>query len=219
MAAFYRNLSLAAALGAAAVLGTAPAGTAAGAAAVLRQQPIVLDAQSVDGSLDNTLFKKIRITQGDMSISADQARASEPVPARQNAPKKDRLDFENSVWQFRGNVHIDVDQGQVTSTDADITFLRSQLVSVVATGSPAEFQQRVAKNGRLAQGHADSIDYDAAKGVVKLSKNAFLTDGQGGEVHGETLKYDLLSQTIIADSAEQGSQRVHIVIPPPSSKP
>jgi lipopolysaccharide transport protein LptA len=76
----------------------------------------------------------------------------------------------------------------------------------------------VAKSGKLAHGNADTIDYDARKGIVRLLKNAYLSDGQI-EVRGETLKYNILSQTIVAEAAEQGSQRVHIVVPPPPSKP
>jgi lipopolysaccharide transport protein LptA len=67
-------------------------------------------------------------------------------------------------------------------------------------------------------GHADTIDYDADKGIVRLTKNAWLSDGQD-EVRGESLKYNVVAQTIVADAAEQGSQRVHIIIAPPPSKP
>jgi len=61
-------------------------------------------------------------------------------------------------------------------------------------------------------GTAD-IDYDAAKGVVRLTKNAWLSDGQN-EVRGESLKYNVIAQSIIADAADQNSQRVHIIITP-----
>jgi lipopolysaccharide export system protein LptA len=54
--------------------------------------------------------------------------------------------------------------------------------------------------------------------VVHLSKNAWLSDGQT-EIRGESLKYDVLAQSIVAESSEQGSQRVHIIITPPPSKP
>ena len=74
------------------------------------------------------------------------------------------------------------------------------------------------KTGKVAHGHADTIDYDAHKGVVRLSNNAWLSDGQT-EIRGESLKYDVLAQSIVAESSEQGSQRVHITITPPPSKP
>jgi len=57
-----------------------------------------------------------------------------------------------------------------------------------------------------------------AKGVVRLSKNAWLSDGQN-EIRGESLKYNVLAQNIVAEGSEQGSQRVHIIITPPNPKP
>ena len=71
------------------------------------------------------------------------------------------------------------------------------------------------KTGKLVQGHADSIDYDVLKGVVRFSKNAWLSDGQN-EIRGESLRYNILAQSVAAEAAEQNSQRVHIIITPPA---
>ncbi len=173
-----------------------------GLAAHVEQQAISLDAQSseLDYKNNNLIFRKVRITQGDMSVAADQAQAT-------------GLDFENSRWVFRGNVKITMDQGQLTSEEAEITFAKKLLSKAIVNGKPAAFEQHIAKTGKLAQGRADSIDYDVAKGVVHLSKNAWLSDGQN-EIRGESLKYNVLAQNIVAESAEQGSQRVHIIITP-----
>jgi lipopolysaccharide transport protein LptA len=174
-------------------------------------QPIVFDADSgeVDLANNNVVFRKVRITQGDMSIAADQGHGTQ---------QKTRVDFENNLWIFRGNVKITMDQGQLTSDDAQITFVNQLLSKAVVNGKPAEFEQRVVKTGKTAQGHAETIDYDAGKGIVHLSKNAWLSDGST-EIHGESLRYNMLAQSIVADASEQGSQRVHIVITPPPSKP
>ena len=53
---------------------------------------------------------------------------------------------------------------------------------------------------------------------MRLLKNAWLSDGQN-EIRGESLKYNLLAQSIVAEAAEQNSQRVHIIITPPPAKP
>ena len=174
-------------------------------AAHVEQQAISLDAQSseLDYKNNNLIFRKVRITQGDMSVAADQAQAT-------------GLDFENSRWVFRGNVKITMDDGQLTSDEAEITFAKKLLSKAIVNGNPASFEQRIAKTGKLAQGRADSIDYDVAKGVVHFSKNAWLSDGQN-EIRGESLKYNVLAQNIVAESAEQGSQRVHIIITPPAN--
>ena len=181
--------------------------TAQAIAAHVEQQSITLDAQSseLDYKNNNLVFRKVRIVQGDMSVSADLAQAS-------------GLDFDNSRWVFRGTVKITMDKGQLTSDEAEITFAKKLLSKAIVNGKPAAFEQRVAKTGKLAQGHADTIDYDVTKGVVRLSKNAWLSDGQT-EIRGESLKYNVLAQNIVAESSEQGSQRVHIIITPPKPKP
>jgi lipopolysaccharide transport protein LptA len=191
---------------------TLQAGQSTAAAAPAKQQQIItLDAQSseLDLRTNNVLFHKVRITQGNMAVSADQGQA---------AGQASGLNFDNSVWTFRGNVKITMEQGELTADDAQINFIKKLLAKAVANGKPAEFEQRIVSTGKIAQGRAETIDYDAAKGIVRLSRNAWLSDGQN-EIRGESLKYNLSAQSIIADAAEQGSQRVHIIITPPPAKP
>jgi lipopolysaccharide transport protein LptA len=177
-------------------------------AARVEQQAIVIEAQSSEMDLknNNLIYRRIRLSQGNMSIVADVAQGT-------------GVDFENSHWVFRGNVRIAMAQGQLTSDEADITFVKKLLSKAVVNGKPAAFEQKLAKSGKLAKGHADTINYDVANGVVHFSKNAWLSDGER-EILGESLKYNVLAQTIIAEASEQASQRVHIIITPPAkSKP
>jgi lipopolysaccharide transport protein LptA len=173
-------------------------------AAHVEQQQIVLDAAYLEMDLksNNVVYHKVRISQGNMSVVADQGQGT-------------GLDFDDSHWVFRGNVKISMEQGQLTSDEADLTFAKKLLAKAVVNGKPAEFEQRIAKTGKVAHGRADSIDYNVAQGVVHLSKNAWLSDGQN-EIRGESLKYNMLAQNIVAESSEQGSQRVHIIITPPA---
>ncbi len=189
---------------------TMPAAQVHGAAQP-QQQTIDLVAQSSELDLrnDNALFRKVRIAQGATTVTADLGSATKQATG---------LNFDNSLWVFRGNVRITMDDGELTSDDAEINFAKKALAKAVVNGKPSAFEQRVARTGKVAHGRADTIDYDARKGVVRLSKNAWLSDGQT-EIRGESLKYDVVAQSIVAESAEQGSQRVHIVITPPPSKP
>src|SRR5580704_8239766 len=188
----------------------------ANAAAVARdrQADILLDSQSVsiDLKTNSAVFTKIRISQGGMSITADQGQANEQ--------RSKDLYFENNVWNFRGNVKIVVEQGQLFSDDAQITFVNNALSKAIANGKPASFEQTVTKTGKPARGHAETIDYDGTKHLVRFLKNAYLTNGDH-EITGQSLKYDVLGQKVIAEEAEQNSQRVRIVItpPPPKSAP
>jgi lipopolysaccharide export system protein LptA len=189
----------------------AEANAAAAAVARDRQAPILLDAQStsIDLKTNSAVFTKIRISQGGMSITADQGQASQQRSAD--------LYFQDNVWNFRGNVKITVEQGQLFSDDAQITFVDNVLSKAVVNGKPAAFEQTVAKTGKLAKGNAETIDYDATKHLVRFQKDAYLSNGDN-EIRGQSLKYDVLAQKVIAEEAEQNSQRVHITITPPPKK-
>src|SRR5229473_8130531 len=191
----------------------AEANAATAAVARDRQSPILLDSQSVsiDLKTNSAVFSKIRVSQGTMAITADQGQASQQRSAD--------MYFENNVWNFRGNVKVTMDQGQLFSDDAQITFVDSLLSRAVVNGKPASFEQTVAKTGKLARGSAETIDYDAAKHMVRFLKNGYLSNGDN-EIRGQSLKYDVLAQKVIAEEAEQNSQRVHITItPPPKTAP
>jgi lipopolysaccharide export system protein LptA len=186
----------------------APSEQAAAAAPRNEQAPIDLVAQSteVDLRTNSAVFHKVRISQGNMSITADEGHAT----SGQN--------FDNSVWVFTGHVKITMEQGQLTSDDAQITFANQVISKAVADGKPAEFEEPIAKTGKIAHGHADRIDYDVATNQVHFSKGAYLSNGDN-EMRGESLRYNVLTQTVVAVEAEQGSQRVHIIITPPPKSP
>jgi lipopolysaccharide export system protein LptA len=171
----------------------------------------LLEAQSttIDLKTNTAVFSKIRISRGAMSITADQGQANEQ--------RSKDLYFENNVWNFRGNVKIAVEQGQLFSDDAQITFVNNALSKAIANGKPASFEQTVTKTGKPAKGHAETIDYDATKHLVRFLKDAYLTNGDH-EMTGQALKYDVLGQKVIAEEAEQNSQRVRIIITPPPPK-
>jgi lipopolysaccharide transport protein LptA len=176
------------------------------------QLPILLDAQS--GSIDlktgNDIFHKVRISQGDMVITADQAQASQPGT---------KLNFDNGLLVFRGAVKITTDQGLLTADEAQLTFINNTLTKAVAIGKPAAFEQRIEKSGKEAKGNAQTIDYDVAKGLVRFSTDAYLSlsDPQF-EIRGQVLKYDAINQKVIAPEEEQGSQRIHSIFTPPPPK-
>lgn len=195
----------------AALLTVILAGAANSAGRPATDQPIVLDAASAESSNNNLVFRKVRITQGGMTISADLG-SGQGQGQRQGSP-----DFSNSLWTFRGNVKTSTDQGQLASDDAQIKFLNQRLARVEANGKPAIFEGRTEKSGKLVKGHAENIVYDVGQGTVQLSRDAWLSDGST-EITHDTLKYTI-GQGIAAESAGQDSPRVHITITPPPAKP
>jgi len=60
---------------------------------------------------------------------------SPPIKARRASSARRTCNFENNVWNFKGNVKISMDQGQLTSEDAQITFVNSLLSKAIVNGS------------------------------------------------------------------------------------
>jgi lipopolysaccharide transport protein LptA len=149
------------------------------------------------------VFKDVVISQCAMRVAAEHARAT-------------GLNFANSRWTFDGNVRIDADQrGSIRSDAAVVEFKDNHIARATVTGKPAEFQQQ--REGVLARGHADEIVYDVNEQTVRLSKDAWLSDGQG-EMKGPLLVYNIRAQTIKAESVPGDSGRIRITIDP-NSKP
>jgi lipopolysaccharide transport protein LptA len=186
-------------------LALALAQTPAGLGPGICEQPINLDAASseVDYKTNTVVFKDVVISQCAMRVAAEHARAT-------------GLNFANSRWTFDGNVKIDAEQrGSIRSDAAVVEFKDNHIARATVTGKPAEFQQQ--HEGVLARGHADEIVYDVTEQTVRLSKDAWLSDGQG-EMKGPLIVYNIRAQTIKADREPGDPGRIHITIDP-NSKP
>jgi lipopolysaccharide transport protein LptA len=164
--------------------------------------PINVDAQSsdFDYAKNTLLFRKVRVSQGDTSVEADEATAT-------------GLNFENSKWEFHSNVKILVEGGSLKSDDASVTFADNQISRAVITGSPAEFEQKLANSEDIAHGRAGSIEYDFSSETIRMLQDAYLTDGHN-DIRGQTLVYSIRDQRVLANASDQGDERVRITINP-----
>lgn len=171
------------------------------------QAPINLEAASSDFDYRNNtlLFRRIRISQGGMQVEAQQASAT-------------GLNFENSQWKLEGDVRITVPDGKLASDEATVTFSNNEIVRAVVRGSPASFEQRIKESRQLAQGRSQTIEYDVRKATVRLTGDAWLSDGQN-EIRGRTLVYDIGRQRVAANPDETDPGGVRITIRPREQAP
>ncbi len=169
-----------------------------------KDQPIDLVAASSDFDYkrNTLLFRQVRITQGPLEVEAREATAT-------------GLNFQNSDWTLAGDVRITLPDGKLSSTDARVTFRDNKIARAEIRGSPAEFEQVVAETKQLARGHANSIDYDVQAGTVRLTGDAWLTDGDN-VIRGDTLIYDIARQRVAANPGGTDPGGVRITINPRS---
>jgi lipopolysaccharide transport protein LptA len=150
------------------------------------------------------VFSQVVISQGAMRVQADHAHAS-------------GLNFTNSRWTFEGHVRIDAaPSGSLRSDQAIVEFRDNRLARATATGKPAEFEQPRGESQPMARGHADQIVYDVTDGTVRLSSDAWLSDGLN-EISGPLLVYNIRAQRVQAATQPGSDQRVHITITPQST--
>jgi len=196
MASFFRSCRVAAG----AALLAAAVGPAAADVLDLqfdRSLPILLDADSseFDRKNDRLEFTGLRISQGAIGLRADTAQAS-------------RLDFEDSLWTFTGNVVIENASTRAWCENAEVRFDGHQLRNAVLRGSPARFEQFRPEAEAPTRGRARTMEYDLQAGIIRMLEDAWVSDG-ANEVSGGRIAYDVGRQFIIADG-EDGPVRMKI---------
>ncbi len=163
-----------------------------------------VDAASavVDYKTQTTAYKDIVITQDDIKVQADRAHS------------KGGLSLENSEWTFEGNVRIQSEQrGNLHSDQAVVEFRNNHIAKATVNGSPAEFEQKLANSEQTERGHANEIVYDVTDGTVRLSKDAWLSDGRNA-VSAPELVYNIREQRVQGSTPVGAEGRVHITISP-----
>jgi lipopolysaccharide transport protein LptA len=172
-----------------------------------RQLPISLDAASSDVDYRSNLvrFKDVTITQGDTTVQAERAEAT-------------GLEFADSRWVFEGRVRIRVpEQGELRSERAVVEFKANRIERATITGTPAEFEQQRTDSDLMARGRAGAIEYNVQGGTVRLTQEAWLSDGRN-EITGPLLVYNIRAQRVQAATEPGDKQRVRITINPPTTE-
>jgi lipopolysaccharide transport protein LptA len=166
--------------------------------------PISLDAESTDydGKSSMLMFRGLRLSQGNIAVEADIGRAT-------------KLDFEDSVWRFSGNVVIDTENGHIECESADLRFENHELRFATITGAPATFEMRRPESDETTYAEAGKLDYDFGAGVVEFSENATITEG-GNQISSNFLVYNIVEQRINAQSTGSDGERVKITYTPKS---
>ena len=164
--------------------------------------PISLDADSTayDGKRSMLMFRGLRMTQGTIGIEADEGRAS-------------NLDFEDSVWQFSGNVVIDVENGHIECETADLQFTDHQLTLATIAGTPATFEMTRPGSEETTYAEAGKLRYDLLAGTIEFSGDAVITEG-GNKIASNYLVYNILEQRINAQGSPEGDGKVRITYTP-----
>lgn len=130
------------------------------------------------------------------------------------------VDQKNGVATYTGSVEIR--QGSlIINADSIIIHTNNDggVEKMIATGSPAKFQQQPEVDQGTVTAAAKQITYTPNNEHLLLIENASV-EQNGAVMSGPHIDYDLVKEVMKAESGSKGEgQRIEIVIPPKSAKP
>jgi lipopolysaccharide transport protein LptA len=164
--------------------------------------PWDIDAESTsfDGKTSMIVFTGLRLSQGRISIEADEGRAT-------------NTEGEEGEWKFSGKVIIDIENGHIECDSAELTFTQYQLRRAVVSGSPATFELTRPGSEVVTYAEAGQLSYDVDAGIVEFSGEAIINEG-GNQISSNFLVYNINEQRIDADSSGSEDGRVRITYTP-----
>lgn len=139
-------------------------------------------AGKLDARSETSEFTNIVIREKDITVQADHAKGGMRVRGKS--------------WEFVGDVRVHFEQrGSLRSDHAFVRFRNGHIAGVVLDGSPAEFELTRAGSSQPTRGHALEIAYDVEDGTVRLTKEAWLSDGRN-QLSSELLVYNSRQQRV-----------------------
>ncbi len=123
------------------------------------------------------------------------------------------LDEAKGIGIYRGNVLIKQGTMEIRGDEVTIKTKDRKFSSLTSIGAPARFQQQLELNQSPVLGNAKHIHYNVVDGILTMRNQAKLT--RDGDVFtGNYLRYDTVNEKVKAKRADDGSERIKIIIQP-----
>ena len=147
----------------------------------------------------------------------------QPIHITSNSFKHDGKTGET---MYTGDVYLT--QGSIKLTAENI-IMRStpegELISIIAKGNPADFEQKPKADKPKIVGNAKTITYTTASNSVTLVGNAQIKQGKQMKMNSEFIEYLADTEQVKANTSngsgsdiKSESSRVNIIIPPRNNK-
>jgi len=142
---------------------------------------------------------------------AERADREKPINVEADSVKVDDV---KRVAVYEGHVVMTQGTLMINANRVEIQQDAKGIVTGFATGKPVYFRQKMDASNELAEGWADSIEYDGQGGKIKLMGEARLKRGID-ELRGEQITYDGNTEFFQAKgSTTGGNGRVRAVLRP-----
>lgn len=116
--------------------------------------------------------------------------------------------------EYSGDVVVVQDTMRLLADKVTVVVNDGKIAEATAIGTPAKLERNADDKTERVNATANTITYKIINEIILLSGNALLTQAEGHELSGGTIRYDINQQRIQANS--QGNRRVKITLPPDS---
>jgi lipopolysaccharide export system protein LptA len=140
------------------------------------------------------------------ALSSDRYQA---ITIHSDSAERDEIKgtttYSGNVVMQQGSMRIDAEQVVIFSE-------KNKVAQIVATGSPARYQQKPAADEGPVIAEARRLEYNIGKDTLHLIDSASLQQ-EGTSLSGNRIDYDVKKSVVTAGSDASQNERVKMVIP------
>jgi lipopolysaccharide transport protein LptA len=165
-------------------------------------------------SFDDLAYQRGKVVMRKVTITETDLDKKVTMQVQANVAEATGIDFNDSNWNFNGEVIVTIPEGQLHAEHAVVSFKGGLISAATVDGAPATFEQQPNADEATgsssvsgARGRATQITYDVASGDVDLTGDAWISD-DAREISSQRIVYSIPQHTVRADSGAAGGERV-----------
>ena len=187
----------------------APSAVAAAVPAVAAMAPATSAAAPAAGNNSTVKGQLTRLP------SAADMRPTGPVSVTANRAEV----IQGNTAVYTGNVHYDSNTLKLDGDRLEVKRAADGQYEAKMTGTPAHmFHAGVGPDNPEVTAHSKTMTYDSRTGMLDLVGESLVTRGKD-EIHGETIRYNVVDNSMDVDSGGKGQVSITLQPPPPAPAP
>lgn len=144
-----------------------------------------------------------------LALSSDR---QQPIHISSNSAQRNES---KGITIYTGAVEMNQGSLKILADEVVIHSTQNKISKIIATGTPAQYQQIPEENRPLITAKGDTIEYLINAERLQLTNNASLHQSDGTTMTGSKINYDIKASVVRAESSESvPSERIHMIIPP-----
>lgn len=145
-----------------------------------------------------------------MTASALESDRDQPIHIEADAATRDQ---KNGITTYSGSVKMDQGSIHIEAQKVVIYSSTNKVNKIIATGSPARFQQQPAPEKQLIIAMGNSLVYEVANDTLIIKENGRI-EQDGSVVTGDSIDYDIRKSLVQANGNASSNTRVKMVLQP-----